>query len=168
MKLSPMVASALLLFLPAIVSAAPTSSPAEISAPAEISTIESDPTQLFGRDGQTCNEPRPVMTGDKAKDDAATKKYNDLKKKMADATTAAHKGQTACPSSSLTDFTKSKDKTKRTQIKTKCVNGYQACVTNRKAANTACTQLGGTVDQGHLTAVTVCQTSLNTWKAKTP
>ncbi|TGO55945.1 hypothetical protein BCON_0084g00130 [Botryotinia convoluta] len=162
MKLSPIVASALLLFLPAIVSAAPTSSPAEIS------TIESDPTQLFGRDGQTCNEPKPVKTGDKTKDDAATKKYNDLKKKMADATAAAHKGQTACPSTSLTDFTKSKDKTKRTQIKTKCVDGYQACVKNRKAANTACTQLGGTVDQGHLTAVTVCQTSLDTWKAKTP
>ncbi|KAA8574667.1 hypothetical protein MFRU_030g00580 [Monilinia fructicola] len=160
MKFSPIVASALLFVLPAMVSAAPTSSPAELAT--------ANPLQLFTRDGQTCGAPKPVKTGDKTKDAAAQKKYDDLMKKMSDATKAAHAGQSACPSSSLTDFSKSKDKTKRTQLKTKCVNGYQACVTNRKAANSACQSLGGTVDQGHLTAVTVCQTSLNTWKAKTP
>ncbi|KAF5876264.1 uncharacterized protein Bfra_002667 [Botrytis fragariae] len=163
MKLSPIVASALLLFLPAIVSAAPTSSPAEIS------TIESDPTQIFGRDGQTCNEPRPVMTGDKTKDDAATKKYNDLKTKMADATTAAHKGQTACPSTSLTDSRNRRIRRRELKLRPSVSMAIKrTCVKNRKAANTACTQLGGTVDQGHLTAVTVCQTSLDTWKAKNP
>ncbi|QSZ33659.1 hypothetical protein DSL72_005227 [Monilinia vaccinii-corymbosi] len=160
MKFTSVVASALLLVLPAMVSTAPTSSPADLST--------ANPLQLFTRDGQTCNAPKPVKTGDTSKDEAAQKKYDDLMKKMSDATKAAHAGETACPSTSLTDFSKSKDKAKRTQIKTKCVNGYQACVTNRKAANNACKSLGGTVDQGHLTAVTVCQTSLNTWKAKSP
>ncbi|KAF7884800.1 hypothetical protein EAF00_010618 [Botryotinia globosa] len=160
MKLSSIVASAILLFLPAIVSAAPTSSPAEIS------TIESDPTQLFARDGQTCNEPRPVMTGNRSKDESAMEKYNYLKRQMAEATAAAHRGQEACPSSSLNDFARSNDKARKTLIKTRCVNGFQECVKQRKAANAACAKLGGRVDQGHLTAVMVCQTSLNTWKAK--
>ncbi|KAI9645507.1 hypothetical protein NHQ30_006247 [Ciborinia camelliae] len=174
MKFSSIVASALLLVLPAIVSAAPTSSASAVTT--------SDPLQIFTRDGQTCNAPKPKKTGDKATDDAAQKRYDDLMKKMSDATKAAHAGQSACPSTSLRDFDKSKDKNKRTQIKTKCVDGYQKkmvaqvqilirdnrCVTNRKAANTACTQLGGAVDQGHLQAVTVCQNSLNTWRAKNP
>lgn len=120
MKLSPIVASALLLVFPALSYAAPTSSPADM--------VTGSPLQLFTREGQTCNEPKPVKTGDKEKDDAATKKYNDLKKKMADATKAAHAGEKACSSSSSRDFDKSKDKNKRTQIKTKCVNGYQAYV----------------------------------------
>ncbi|KAH8669651.1 hypothetical protein BGZ60DRAFT_431084 [Tricladium varicosporioides] len=141
--------SALLLALPILVSAAPTTPAADVA--------------LFAREGQTCNPPKPDQN-----DAAAVKKYNDLMAKMAAATKSAHEGSSKCPSSKVTDFNKSKDKKKRTEIKNTCVSGYQQCVKQRKAANTACTQLKGTVDQGHLTAVTVCQTQVDNWKARNP
>lgn len=109
MQLSAFVASALLLFIPALVGAAP--SPANNAG------------TLFTRAGQTCNAPKPDP-----KDEAAVKKYNDLTARMAAATKAAHEGQSSCPSSKVTDFNKSKDKAKRTQIKNTCVSGYQKYV----------------------------------------
>lgn len=122
MKFSTIVAPAVLLLLPALVSTAPTASPAELVT----RIITSDPLKLFTREGQTCNEPKPVLTGDKDKDDAATKKYNDLKKKMADATKAAHKDEKQCPSGALTTFSKSKNKQTKQQLKDKCTAGWKA------------------------------------------
>ncbi|KIN09059.1 hypothetical protein OIDMADRAFT_37961 [Oidiodendron maius Zn] len=150
MQLSAFLASTLLLAIPGLVSAAPTDDACSLAA-----------RDVLSARAPTCNPPKP-----NAQDAAAVKKYDDLMAKMSAATKAAHTGSCACPASKVTDFQKSKDKNLRTTIKTTCVNGYQTCVTQRKAANTACTQLGGTVDQGHLTAVQVCQTQLNNWKAR--
>jgi len=159
MKLTPFVASALLLVLPALVSTAPTSSPADLAS--------INPLQLFTRQA-TCAAPRPPTTGDKTTDDAALKKYNDLNDKMAAATKEAHAGEKACPATENTAFDKSKDKTKRTQIKNKCVAGFQKCVTQRKKASGYCTANGGTVDQGHKQAIVVCQNNLTKWQGKNP
>lgn len=41
------------------------------------------------------------------------------------ATKLAYKGERACLSISYNDFNKSKDKKKRKEIKTKCLNGYR-------------------------------------------
>jgi hypothetical protein len=109
MQLSALVASVLLLAIPALVSAAPTT-------PADANSA------LVPR-APTCDAPKPDKN-----DAAAVKKYNDLMAKMSAATKAAHDGETACKSSSSTDFSKSKDKTKRTQIKKTCVDGYQKYV----------------------------------------
>jgi hypothetical protein len=109
MQLSALVASVFLLAIPALVSAAPTT-------PANANNA------LVPRE-ETCGAPKPDQN-----DAAAVKKYDDLMEKMSTATKAAHDGENACKSSSGTDFSKSKDKTKRTQIKKRYVDGYQKYV----------------------------------------
>jgi hypothetical protein len=108
MQLSTFVVS-VLLAIPALVDTAPTT-------PADANNA------LLPRE-KTCNAPKPDED-----DTVAVKKYDDLMAKMSAATKAAHGGQSACKSTSSTDFLKSKDKTKRTLIKKKCVDGYQKYV----------------------------------------
>lgn len=64
------------------------------------------------------------------------------------------------------DFIKSKNKQEKQRIKDKCVDGYTICVTQRKKANQACKDMGGTVDQGHKDALKFCQDKKKEWSGK--
>lgn len=135
MQFSTQLVSLLLLAAPALISAAP--APAEPgsngsdllaargaadygAAAAEFDFTRRAVEALFARDGETCNARRP---GNDDKD--GQKKYDDNRKKMSEATKKAHEGQSACPSTSRTDFDKSKDEKKRKDIKKKCLDGYR-------------------------------------------
>ncbi|KAK8122773.1 hypothetical protein PG984_011443 [Apiospora sp. TS-2023a] len=174
MQFTTQLVSLLLLAAPALVSAAPA---AELNgellatrsaedygaAAAEFDFTKRAVEILFARDGETCNAARP---GNNDKD--GQKKYDDNRKKMSEATKKAHEGQSACPSTSRGDFDKSKDKKKREDIKKKCLDGYRKCVKERKNANKACQNMGGTVDDGHKTAVKVCEQQRDYWNEKKP
>ncbi|KAK8061789.1 hypothetical protein PG994_008155 [Apiospora phragmitis] len=166
----------LLLAAPALVSAAPAaeaaannnngdlllvsrSGPEDFgAAAAELDFTKRAVEVLFARDGETCNAKWP---GNDEKE--KQKKYDENKKKMSEATKEAHKGQSACPSTSRTDFDKSKDEKKRKEIKSKCLDAYRKCVEECKNANKACK-----ADAGHQTAVRVCEQQRDYWNAKKP
>ena len=129
MQFTTQLVSLLLLAAPTLISAAPAT---EINGDALVartaeeygaSATDYDFTRravelLFARDGETCNAPRPTEA-------AAAAKYDQNRNKMSEATKKAHEGQTKCPSTSRTDFQKSKDQKKRKEVKNKCLTGYR-------------------------------------------
>lgn len=132
MQFSTSFVSFLLLAAPALISAAPAAEingnaldmrTAEVAGSAAAAEFDFSKrtagAELFARQDR-CNAVRPG-----GNDKAGQKKYDDLQAKMSAATKLAHEGERACPSTSRNDFSKSKDKKKREEIKTKCLNGYR-------------------------------------------
>jgi hypothetical protein len=104
MKLSASLVSTLLLFIPSLVSAAPTETN----------------RSLFARDGQTC-VPKTLA----ANDVEGKRRQKEILDKMHAATREAHEGEDACKAQKNTEFNQSKDKKKRTEIKNTCTAGWQ-------------------------------------------
>jgi hypothetical protein len=127
MHISASVASVLLFLAPALIGAAP-----------------ADGNAIFGRDGATCNPPKPKA--------GEEKKYNDLKARMDEATRRYKMAEISCPGTKFTEFNGPKDVVKRTKIKNDCVEASKTyvspmeqdhselaerhrCATERKRAN---------------------------------
>lgn len=121
MQIHAQLAAALLLVIPSLVGAAPTTIgngiQARDAANVETSNVYSA-AELFTRDGMTCNPPKP-------KDDKERQKQNEALAKMRAATQKAHAGENMCKSpNGPADFNKSKNKQVRERIKQKCIDGY--------------------------------------------
>jgi hypothetical protein len=114
-------AVSLLLLAPSLIAAAPAGGPGDDVAIGEdfndFGDIEftkrEEEADLFARQ-QTCNPTHPTQ---------------ELQDKMAQATAAAHRGQSACKSTDRVTFQKSKNKDNRTKIKKACLDGYTQYVT---------------------------------------